>query len=235
MKRLSSLSLVLLFFVTVAGCADDPVTPPPDPNLGKRAPVTVFHAHNDLYTTTFVVRSQDTVRANSLSYGMDTTFNVQIGTNSKLSVALPSGTPEKKIEAPVFDSLSTWVVVRGGGASLDAFSVSTKRVTPAAGKIGIRVINASENVSNKIQAWVDQIDGAKIGDPIDAKESTNFTILSPTGIAKFVISNSSGSQEILSVTPQTALEAGKLYTVIIYGSGTAGTIVPLKGKLVTEP
>jgi hypothetical protein len=236
MKRKVFLSLASLVFFTFIGCSDDPVTPPPDPNLGKLAPITLFHAHNDLSDVSVVVRSQDTIRVSNLAYGKDTSIKVQIGTNSKLSFSNLSGSTTKAIEAVVFDSLSTWLVFSGSSNNYDAFTVSTQRITSllAAGEAGVRVINAAQNLANKITVKQNSVTGVAIAADIDEKASSSFVSVPAASITKFVVTDNA-SKEIVSLTPQVPLEAGKLYTVIVYGSGATSSLLPVTGKIVMEP
>ena len=216
--------------IGVGACGDDPVAP--DPNQGKTAKVTTFYAQIDENPSSvkFMYNTQTLVSA--LSYGQSQVVDLQIGGNTTVKVTGLSGTELTSAGAKVDSLTSTWFVYSGSGTSSESFGVATPKGTNVAGAAGVRMINASPG-SPKLEMHQLAANGSLVGEALDYKKSsTSFT---PVIVATTNLVVTKEDDTELIVLPVT-LEAGKRYTVIVYGNpNTSATANRITAKLVVEP
>jgi hypothetical protein len=221
----------LLFGFGMSACGDDPVAP--DPNAGKTAPATMFHAQYDEQPAKvdFVYNTQ--ILADDLTYGMTSVEDVQIGSNTTIKITPLSGGNQLASASAKVDSLtSTWFVYTGSGSEETAFAVATPKGTAVAGAAGIRMIHASPGAP-KLELHQLAANGGLVGDVVEYKKSSaTFT---PVLVAtQILVITREDDTEVVSLP--VVLEAGKFYTVVVYGNPTqAATSNKITAKLVVEP
>jgi hypothetical protein len=231
----NSVLLAAVAAVGISGCSDDTVAP--DPNAGKTSAITIFHAVPD-YTTPVVVRASNTVISNSLAYGAPTTAQAQIGSGTTVSVKSSAGTDLGSTGLQIDSTRSVWVLFAGlftgsGAQKSTVFGFSDPKPTVSATKALVRLIHASPNAPS-VSLRIGDSTGADLATNISYKNKSDFKSVDTTN-KTLVVTKETGNTQLLSL-PVT-LVAGKVYTVIVYGSADVAAVDPYKlaAKIVAEP
>jgi hypothetical protein len=222
----------------IGGCGDDEVVTP-DPNAGKKAPLLLLHA-NPGFSNPVVFYDGTTLIAN-VAYGAPSQQAVQIGSRT-INVKATDGTQLTSASNLQIDSMHTaWVIHTGSANDSKTIANSTLRDTAAmrtalnSGMALVRLINASKTVG-KVALRVGSSLGSKVADNLDFQGVSSYTAIDTTN-HKLIFTKETGTDTI-AVNPVTVnVEAGKTYSVVIFGSADPAAVDPnkLNAIIVTEP
>jgi hypothetical protein len=238
MNRLLTLSryCFLIVAVVVAGalfsaCSDEPSGPPPPAGSST---ITVMHANAD-YSSTVRFARDTAVLADDVVFGVPRKATIPNG-NSKIVVRSSGGTELKSADVSLDSTFSSWVIFGGTLASPDAFVVKTKKLTPSAGSCAVRVVNASNNAGNVSVRLNSTAGPAFTAEKIPYKGASAYVELQLTTVS-LVVNKEDNSGIILTITTGAGtFQAGKSYTVVIYGSTdpNAGQSVRIQSLIMED-
>lgn len=220
--------------MTSAGCSDDPAPAPPP----RYAPITVLHAITDISGTPVQFAIGSTVIAPSVSYGnLAVAPTALVGGGTEVKAQTLDGTTLGTANVNIDTNRSVWVVVAGTALNQKAsvFGASHLEPTVPAGRAVLRVIHASANAP-KIDVHETDALGSEIASDLEFKGAGDFKSISPT-VATLSVTRAADNTELLPITIDPPLVAGKIYNLVIYGSTepTAADPVKLTAKILEEP
>jgi hypothetical protein len=230
-------SSVLLGTAVIAlgfsACSDDTVAP--DPNLGKKSSVTLLNVNTDLPVPVIFADGTTNI-SSSVPYGVETVVQTQIGDRT-ISVKSTSGTTTYASTGVKIDSTRpVWVVHTGTASAPVAFAVDAVRSTPSAGKALVRLIHATKDVNGTVTLKLGDKDGATLASNIEKYKASTFTSVD-TNQHTLVLTKAATTDTLEVPAIPVNLVAGKLYTVIVYGSPStqADPAQKLTARIVAEP
>lgn len=235
-RVLRALAAALLIGVaaTASGCSEETVAPPPD----AYAPISVFHGIVDA-DAPIQLQIRDRILANGVAYGtVKTVDSALVGTNTEVKVLTTDGTELSKQGVAIAQNRSVWVIAAGralAGSKPDIFAVSSEEPTPPAGRALVRIINASHDLG-KVDVHESDAFGAMAASNLDYKGASAFTSFSPN-VTQLSVTAAGTNDEKLAIHIAPALQAGKLYNIVIYGTTNPSATEPkrLKANVVIEP
>jgi hypothetical protein len=235
MKKLLLL-LSLALSTSLASCGgEDPVTP--DPNAGKRSTISAFYAHPG-QTLPAYFEVDDSITISALEYGQYASGLAPVG-NKKIVIQDQSGveiatTPEVTINS----SRSVWAIYAGLATNNEAIAISdTLGPALSAPLAGVRFINASKNAS-KTKVHLDVAQGSELTtNAVEfGKSNGTFKPINASTTALVMVDESNKVLVSYPLTGAAALEAGKKYTLIMYGNAATGaTSNQVTARLIMEP
>lgn len=235
MNRISILLNRLLAFVVVAlglavvGCGDDPAGPSGPTGSSK---ITVMHA-NPGYTSD-VVFKQDTTTLGRLPYAGALGVNVNNG-NRKIDIRATDGSVLTSTDITLDSTVSVWVIFTGIGTDRESFKVSTKKATLSPTNALVRIVHASKNLE-PITVKIGDASGPALNTSATPyKQSTDYVSVPPTTTTQLVVLKTNNTQ-VLVVDVNGKIQAGKAYTIVLYGSTdpSAADEVKLTSKLIED-
>ncbi len=229
-------ALLMALAPLLGACSDNsPTNPGTSQNVGKTSAITVLHALSDAPGPVSFTVGDSTVIADTLPYGVPRRVQAQIGSDVALTVRSTAGQSVGSTHTPVDAAKITWVIFTGltfGDPARELISVTTGRPSIPAGRALIRMINASPNVG-AVDLRLGDVAGARVGTSQAFKQTGEFTSVDTT-LRQLVVTASDGGSQLLTVP--IVPTAGKLYTVVLFGS----RLVPsgdyaLRAQVVEEP
>lgn len=238
MKKLLLL-LALVLSSTLLSCSDDPVAV--DPNIGRKATYIAFYAHPDEPASSLNVSVDDSVGVSALTYGTYAYGKGQVGANKKIRFQGLSGTEFATTNEVNLDTGRSVIAVYTGlgtSAEDEAFAVSTPYGPKLGANLaGVRFVHASKN-AGIVKVFLNVAAGPTMTNIVDYRGSNNAFTQIGVSTTALVVANEDGSTTFatLDLTGANALEAGKRYTVVLYGNAASGaTTNKLTLAVVPDP
>ena len=234
LRALGAALLVGGLALGTTGCSDDPAPAPPPP---RYAPITAFNGISDLQTIQFKIG--DKIVVSNSAYGNPTTIDsALVGTATQVKVLTVNGQELSTATVAIDTGRSVWVIAAGSAVTPnkpDIFGVSHQELAPSQTRATIRIIHASSDLG-KIDVHETESTGLLFANDLDYKGSSEFFSV-PTTVQTLSVTGSDNTTEKLTINVAPALEAGKVYNVIIYGTTNpdAQTALKVQGKIVPEP
>jgi hypothetical protein len=230
-------SSLLLGAAVIAGsfsaCSDDTVAP--DPNLGKKAPITLLNVNTDLFAPVIFADGTTNI-SSSVPYGVETVVQTQIGDRTIAVKSISGSTTYSSTGVKIDTTRPVWVVHTGTASAPTAFAVDAVGSTPSAGKALVRLIHATKDLNGTVTLKLGDKDGATLASNVEYKKASTFTSVD-TNQHTLVLTKAATTDTLEVPAIPVNLVAGKLYTVIVYGSPSASAdpAVKLTAKIVAEP
>jgi hypothetical protein len=222
----------------MSACNDDPAGP--DPNAGRKASVTLMNVNTDVASVNFADGTE--LISTAQPYGDTKVVQVQVGTRT-IAVKTTGGSALSSVGVQVDTNRPTWVISAGTLAAPAAIGIDAAKNNAAIaaalsnGDALVRFVNASHNAGNASLKQGTAF-GTVIGNNIAYKGVSDFSLIDTSEKALVLIKGAGTSNDTLAVAPVAAqLAAGKMYTVVLYGSSdaTAAPAQRLMAKIVSEP
>jgi hypothetical protein len=216
-----------------SACGDDVVAP--DPNLGKKAPITLLNVNTDLFAPVIFADGTTNI-STSVPYGVETVVQTQIGQRTISVKSISGSTTYASTGVQIDTTRPVWVVHTGTASAPAAFAVDAVGGTPSAGKALVRLIHATKDVNGTVSLKIGDKDGATLASNVEKYKASNFTSID-TNQHTLVLTKAATTDTLEVPAIPVNLVAGKLYTVIVYGSPSASAdpAVKLTAKIVAEP
>lgn len=236
-KRFTTIAATTLVLVSMlfGACKKDSPTQVTDPNLGKKATITLLHALSDAPSPVTFTVGDTTVIADTVAYGTPLQGSAQIGPSVSVTTKSTAGQNIGTTITPIDASKITWVIFTGltfGTPARELINVTVPRPTVPSGKALVRLINVSPNAPT-VDLRLSDATGAKVAAALAFKQTGDFVSVDTT-VTQLVITANQGGAEILTIP--VALTAGKIYSVVLFGSKDAtNPTYGLRAPIVAEP
>ncbi len=189
----------------------------------------MFNGSTDFSSLNF--RGSNGLAVDGLTYGVAKTGQAVVSTTTTVNVERPGGQPFGTTTLNVDTNRLNWVAAASGKD--EVIGISVPRALPVTpGVAQVRMINISSN------APLPDMRQNTVGGPIVApavayKSASAFTDVDTT-VTRLWLVTSGGSDTLISINATGRLKAGKLYTVVMYGSNLSNTTTPIAATLVEE-
>lgn len=230
MKAMMKLAMAaVLLGIGLGSCGDDePVAPKP---VGFSA-VTMMHADPSEPGT--VEFRGDTAALAALGYGT-TGQAVVPNTSAGVAIRRADGSQLASARMQPDSSVSVWVILSGTSQQHDAYQIRTSKIVPAAGKVGLRVVHASSGAPDLRVRLNTSVGTAITPVALGYRSATTYVDLPVASTGNLVVVADS-TTTLMTIPVAGQLEAGSLYTVVLYGStdSAADPSVRLTYRMVKE-
>lgn len=210
----------------LGACGDDEPTPAPAPRF---ATVTMFNGSTDFSSLNF--RGSNGLAVDGLTYGVSKTGQAVVSTSTQVNVERPGGQLLGAATVNVDTNRLNWVLA---ASTLDeVVGISVPRVLPTNPAMArVRMINISANAP--LPDMRQNTDAGPIIAPAVAYKSASAFTDVDTTVTRFLLVTSGGTDTLASINATGRIKAGKLYTVVMYGSNLSNTTTPIAATIVEE-
>ena len=211
--------------LTLGACGDDEPTPTPTPRF---APVTMFNGSTDFVLN---FRGSNNLAVDALPYGTAKAGQALVSTTTEVNVERAGGQKIGSATLNVDTNRLNWVAA---ASNVDeVIGISVPRVLPVTpGVAQVRLFNISGN-STAVDLRQNTQGGPILAPNISYKIASSFTDVDTT-VTKLWIIKAGGTDTVTSVDATGMFKAGKLYTVVLFGSTIPQATLPVQAKIVAE-
>lgn len=211
--------------LTLGACGDDEPTPAPAPRF---APVTMFNGSTDFVLN---FRGSNNLAVDGLTYGQTKAGQALVSTTTTVNVERQSGQTVGSATINVDTNRLNWVAA---ASTVDeVIGLSTPRVLPVSpGQAQVRLFNISGNAP-AVDLRQNTQGGPILAPNISYKIASSFTDVD-TSVTRLWVVKAGGTDTLTSVDATGMFKAGKLYTVVLYGSTLTNATLPIQAKIVAE-
>jgi hypothetical protein len=203
----------------------------------RRTTIGAFYAQPDLTLPVFL-KVKDDVLVSGLQYGQYETADAPIGERT-IVFQTTSGVELASSQKLDVDSAHSLIAIYSGlGTGNEVIAINTPRGTaPASPLAGVRFIHASKNAP-KVKVTLDVAQGPAMTPNFIEYGTSNdaFTQINLNTSALVIVDEEGATLFTLPLSGATALQAGKLYTVVMYGNATPDAPANrLSARIILDP
>ncbi len=203
----------------------------------KRTTIGAFYAQPDL-TLPIFLKVKDEVLISGLQYGQYASADAPVGERT-IIFQTTSGVELASSQKLDVDSANSLIAIYSGlGTEDELIVVNTPRGTaPSSPLAGVRFIHASKNAP-KVKVILDVAQGPAMTPNFVEYGTSNgaFTQINLNTSALVIVDEAGATLATLTLNGPSALKAGKLYTVVMYGNATPGAPAnALTATIILDP